>query len=76
MGWVCGIRLLVTKAAGCKLLPEGLVEVNTANKSSLENGHTCGTVSVCVCVFVNVCFALNLCLSVGVCLSVRAHVCD
>ena len=76
MGWVCGIRLLVTQAAGCKLLPEGLVEVNTANKSSLENGHTCGTVSVCVCVCERVlCFeSLSICGCVFVFECVRACV--
>ena len=30
---------------------EGLWEVSTANKSSLEHVHTCGTKTTCVCVF-------------------------
>lgn len=77
MGWVCGIRLFVTQAAGWKLLPEGLVEVNTANKSSLENGHTCGTVSVRVCLWT--CTLLwvfvYLWVCVCVCASECVHVC-
>lgn len=38
-----------------KTLPEGLVEASTANKSSLEDGHTTGAVGVCEHVLVFVC---------------------